>query len=188
MVFPTLGAAGGAGPAPGRGWVRSPGSARPRPGLGGAASFGENLRGLHRKQQPPVLKLLPRGEIGWKHPPRPRSPPPPRPRRCRPPSFGAAQSFGINEKSLRKGRRGASSPPTSAPPLHRLISPHSCRFSPLPARPRPDPPSPGNGGRQRRAERGGGGRSRWGPRSVPLPKRPRGRFYRKKEIFHRGRI
>lgn len=94
-------------------------------------------------------------------PSRSRSPPP-RPRRSRPPSFGAAQSFGINEKSLRKGCGGLCSPPTPAPPPPRLISPRCCRFSPFPARPRPDAPSPG-GKEGGRGGRRGGGQLRTGP-------------------------
>lgn len=130
-----------------------PAPARDAPQLRGAASFGENLRGLHRKEPRPVLKERPRGEIEWK-PPRPHSPPPPRPRRCRPLSFEAAQSFRVNEKSLRKGDGEAGSPPSPPCRPPRFASPLCCCFSPLPARPRPDPPGPGQGGRRSRAGEG----------------------------------
>lgn len=75
MVFEGRGQRGGPGP-----WVLAqvgaeprapPAPARDAPQLRGAASFGENLRGLHRKETRPVLKLPPRGEIGWKPPPVP---------------------------------------------------------------------------------------------------------------------
>lgn len=130
-----------------------PAPARDAPQLRGAASFGENLRGLHRKETRPALKLLPRSEMGWK-PPRPHSPPPPRPRRCLSLSFEAAQSFRVNEKSLRKGRGGVGSPPSPprCPPC--FVSPRCCCFFPLPARPRPDPPGPGRGGRRSREREG----------------------------------
>lgn len=122
----------------------------------------------------------------WMEPPtRPHSPPPRRLRRSRSPSFGAAQSFGVNEKSLRKGCGRASSPSTPSPPPHRLIFPRSHRFSPLPARSRPDPPSPGGSGRQKRAEEVGG-KIPTGPPVCPSPKTPPGPILQREGNFSPG--
>lgn len=164
MVFPELGAAGG-GPSRspvasgcGAPWVHDPG-----PGYAGAWR-GRFLRGktagVTSKRATARPQSAPPGAKLDGKPRRSRSPPP-RPRRSRPPSFGAAQSFGINEKSLRKGYGGLGSPPTPAPPPPSLISPRCCRFSPFPARPRLDPPSPGG----KEDGRGGwrGGQLRTGP-------------------------
>lgn len=144
-----VGAEPGGGPAP----------ARDAPQLRGAASFGENLRGLHRKETRPVLKLLPRGEIGWK-PPRPRSPPPPRPRRRLPLSSEAAQSFRVNEKVSGKAVEGPVHPLALSPDPPASLSPVADAF-PRARR------GPGPTHRYRAKAGGGAGRGQAGPGRGP---------------------
>lgn len=146
-------------PSPGRGGCGAPGAPGPGPGCA-AAPRGRFVRGkpagVTSKRDTARPQTAPPAEKSDGNLPRPHRPPPPRPRRCLPPSFEAAQSFRVNEKSLRKGRGGAGSAPSSPSRPLRISSPRCCRFSPLPAWPTPDPPAPGHGGRRSRAGEGAG--------------------------------
>lgn len=175
--FPrTRGSGGEHGPALGRGWVLNPGDARPRPGCAGARRgrfVPGKPSGFASKRETPQPQTAPAGRKWMESPSRPLSPPPPPSCRSPAPSFGAVQSFGVNEKSLRKDSGGAGSHPPPPRRSHLLDSPRCCRFSPLPAQ----STKPGR-------QKGARGQLLTGSQLVPLPKRLRERLCKGRGNFH----